>query len=464
MKKLLFITLFQFIFGYVFAQTPFITTWKTENPGGSANNQITIPTTGTGYNYSVAWEKADDATVSGTDGPFTGDATVTFPQVGTYRLSISGAFPRIFFNNTGDREKLLTVEQWGSNPWQSMERAFAGCSNLTIPAQDVPNLTNVTDMSRMFLSATSFNQPIGNWDVSSVTNMSRMFERASSFDQPIGNWDVSSVTDMTVMFFRASAFNQDIGAWNVSNVTNMIAMFALDSAFNQDISAWNVENVTDISLMFAGAIAFNQDIGSWNVSNVAVMVNTFQGATAFNQNLGRWNIEKVIFMSSMLDDSGVSVANYDSTLIGWASLPSLQNNVPFGAGGLSYCNGEAARDSLINLYNWTITDAGRLCPTALARVDSKAVGIKKQEERLTDITIYPNPAKDQFITVFPQALEAPTHWVLTDPMGKEVATGSLEEGTTSQVTPTHALAPGAYFYRLMAGGSVVKTKRIIVAR
>src|SRR5690606_29838264 len=27
---------------------PFITTWKTDNPGPSGNNQITIPTTGTG--------------------------------------------------------------------------------------------------------------------------------------------------------------------------------------------------------------------------------------------------------------------------------------------------------------------------------------------------------------------------------------------------------------------------------
>lgn len=494
MKTLLMNTLFHVVLGsFAFAQqtpvTPFITTWQTDNPGTSANNQIIIPTTGTGYNYSVAWENVNDTTISGTDGPFAGDATLTFPQAGTYRVGISGDFPRIFFNLTGDREKLLTIEQWGSNPWQSMGSAFSGCSNLTIPAQDVPNLANVTNMSRMFLlaasfnqpignwdvsnvtdmsgtfaNATSFNQPIGNWDVSNVTNMSRVFEGASSFNQPIGNWDVSGVTDMSIMFLRASAFNQDIGAWNVQNVTNMAVMFALDSAFNQDISAWNVENVTSMSLMFRSATDFNQDISAWNVQNVRDMVQMFFGATAFNQNIGRWNIEKVSSLDDMLDDSGLSIANYDSTLIGWASLPSLQNNVPFGAGGLSYCNGEAARDSLINLYNWTITDAGRLCPTALARVDSKAIGIKKQEERLTDITVYPNPATDQFITVFPQALEAPAHWVLTDPMGKEVATGSLEEGTASQVTSTHTLTSGTYLYRLIIDGDMTATNRIVITR
>ena len=469
MKTLFIITLFHVVLGgFAFAQqapnTPFITTWQTDNPGASANNQITIPTTGTGYNYSVAWENVNDTTISGTNGPFTGDTTLTFPQAGTYRVGISGDFPRIFFNFSGDREKLLTVEQWGSNPWQSMGSAFFGCSNLTIPAQDVPNLANVTDMSQMFQSASSFNQPIGNWDVTNITNMSGIFRDAISFNQPIGNWDVGSVTDMSLMFLRASTFNQDIGAWNVQNVTNMLGMFTADSAFNQDISAWNVENVTDMTLMFGGAVTFNQDIGVWNVSNVTIMAQMFLGATAFNQNLGTWNIEKVRALFSMLDDSGLSIANYDSTLIGWASLPSLQNNVPFGAGGLSYCNGEAARDSLINLYNWTITDAGRLCPTALARVDSKAIGIKKQEERLTDITVYPNPATDQFITVFPQALEAPAHWVLTDPMGKEVATGSLEEGTASQVTSTHTLTSGTYLYRLIIDGDMTATNRIVITR
>ena len=32
--------------------------------------------------------------------------------------------------------KILSIDQWGDNPWVSMSGAFAGCSNLKIKATD----------------------------------------------------------------------------------------------------------------------------------------------------------------------------------------------------------------------------------------------------------------------------------------------------------------------------------------
>ena len=50
----------------------------------------------------------------------------------------------------------------------------------------------------MFYNATSFNQPLDNWNVGNVQYMENVFKGATSFNQPIGNWDVTSVQNLTV--------------------------------------------------------------------------------------------------------------------------------------------------------------------------------------------------------------------------------------------------------------------------
>ena len=86
-------------------------------------------------------------------------------------------------------------------------------------------------MGSMFQGASTFNQPIANWNVSNVTNMGSMFRGATTFNQPIGNWDVSNVTSMYLMFYVATAFNQDLSSWAAKfNVNvNLDGFFALST-------------------------------------------------------------------------------------------------------------------------------------------------------------------------------------------------------------------------------------------
>lgn len=356
----------------------FVTTWKTDNPGLTASNQILINASG---EYTLYYESIP-AGVSGSlpaVGTMIDNQTITFPSPGTYRIAIKPAgatpFHQIFFSGNGDARKLLTIDQWGSTVWSTMQNAFAHCVNLvTLPETDLPNLTNltnmnsafngcaslvgssrmnewnvgnVTDMGFLFAGTRAFNQPLGNWNVSNVTimrtmfsgsvfnqpidtwnvanvvDMSNMFSNAASFNQPLGNWNVSKVTNMGGMFIAATSFNQPIGTWDVSSVTNTSSMFWLAAAFNQPLAAWNVVNVTTMKGMFTEAAAFNQPIGNWNVGNVKTMQDMFVDATAFNQPLADWDVSQVTTMQQMFG----SATAFNQPLDKWtfASNANLRN-------------------------------------------------------------------------------------------------------------------------------------------
>lgn len=229
---------------------------KTDNAGTSASDQFTIPTTGGGYNYDVDW--GDGTTSSG----LTGSTTHTFPSAGNYVIKISGAFPRIYFNNGGDKAKLLEVQNWGNIAWTSMQNAFFGCSNMDITATDAPDLSSVTDLRSMFNGATSLNRPL-NWDTSNVTFMSNMFTNAYSFNQTL-NWDTSSVTTMGAMFFNATSFNQLLN-WDISNVASMAFMF--------NNSGMSTANYTDTIVYWANFTTTN--LAPYNVSMSSQTGRTF---------------------------------------------------------------------------------------------------------------------------------------------------------------------------------------------
>lgn len=374
MKKFLLSALLLGLTHLVMAQA-FITTWQTDNTGVSNDDQIRIPGGGT---YTIDWEEVGNPTNSGT-APGEGTTIVSFPSAGTYRVSISGGLTNFAFFNSGDSQKLLTIEQWGSITWASMNGAFWGCSNLTYNATDIPDLSVATDCTNMFFGCFVFNGDISNWDVSNIVVMDGMFSICLSFNANLSSWTVSNVTNMENMFFRAEVFNSNIGGWNVSNVTimngmfkraqtfnqnitgwdvamvnNMEGMFNEATSFNQDISSWTVSNVTTMKDMFNAAVSFNQDISGWTVSNVNNMEGMFSDANSFDQNIGSWDISNVTTMENMLDFSGLSIINYDNTLIGW-SAQSVQSSVVLTAENLAYCNGETARNSLINSDGWNIS-------------------------------------------------------------------------------------------------------------
>ncbi len=323
----------------------FVITVKTDNIGTSSDTEFTIPTFGgETHNYNV---DCDDDGVDEITGA-TGDYTCNYPSTGTYTIRIKDntgtntGFPHIYFHDLGDKDKLLTVEQWGTSKWTSMNDAFSGCSNLVIQATDAPDLSNVTDMFGMFYDADSLNQNISHWDTSNVVNMESLFHNADIFNQDISGWVTTNVTNMSSMFAGATAFNQDISEWDTTRVTDMHDMFSGVADFNADISNWNVSNVVDLSGMFYEADTFNQNIGNWDTSNAIDLSSMFYGATAFNQDISEWVTTNVTNMSNMF--AGATAFNQD--ISGWVTTHATDMHDMFS--GASHFNAD--------ISNWDVSN------------------------------------------------------------------------------------------------------------
>jgi len=280
---------------------------------GSANDTFVLPTYTSGtYDYYVDWgdEGAEEHITT------TGNHTHIYAASGTYQIKIRGTFPGIYFNNEGDKLKLMTIDNWGSVKWISMAYAFSGCTNMQGTYKDAPNLSSVENMGSMFKSCAAFNQSVANFDTSSVKSMNNMFYCCGAFNQSVANFDTSKVTDMGSMFQNCWAFNQSVSNFDTSSVTNMHYMFANCAAFKQSLAAFNIEDVT-------------------NIADICFGIN--------------------------LNATGTTT-NYDATLVSWAAQ-TVHASLNFNGGTSKYSVAGGGTDARATLTgepnNWVITDGGQ---------------------------------------------------------------------------------------------------------
>jgi len=401
----------------------FITKWSFSN--SAIQLQFNALTAG---DVNFTWS----ATPSGNSGsgsfnkPFAGFVTISSLNIAAgdvVTLSLSPSNLRRFYINEGsDRLKFIDIVQWGSVPWSSMAKAFAGCNNMIMSAVDVPNLSNVTDMDNMFKAAHIFN---GN----------------------IANWDVSNISNMTGLFYHAFLFNQDISAWNVSNVTNMSFMFGSAEAFNQDIGGWNVSSVSNMSNMFNFAFSFNHQIGNWNVSNVLLMANMFSYAESFNHSLGEWHLNPNVTLGYLIGNSGMSCSTYSETLIGWQMNNPAITNRNINVQGVQFgTNAAPSRALLTNNQGWIIlgdSPSGFNCSPCSLTVN--ATGLQTTCG-LNDGTVTANPSGGSGYTFLwmpgnhstqtVNNLAAGTYNVTVTASGGCTATASAIVGSSTGITTT----------------------------
>jgi hypothetical protein len=258
------------------SKNAFIITVKTDNAGTSGTNQFTIPTIDSGYAYTI--QTSDGQTITGNNG----NKTITFPTAGTYDVKITGNFPRIYFNNGGDKLKITKTKNFGIYGLGSTDQSYAfyGCSNMVISATDAGRFENVTSIAYLFRNCTSLvTIPLLNF--SNVISPTQAFRGCLSFTTlPLLN--LSNVSDVSYVFegtkitsfpkLNISASESFIRAWNDCNSLNEFPpnMFDTNSATNYsqafgntNLSTQSIDNIL-VSIDTSGVIngVFSQSGGS----------------------------------------------------------------------------------------------------------------------------------------------------------------------------------------------------------
>lgn len=321
------------------SETPFISSWKTDN-AGSANTHIIIPTSATGtYNCVVDWGDGNTSTITTYN-----DAAWdhTYSVAGTYTVKIYGVFNGIFFNNVGDKAKILNISQWGSQFRLGVAQGsyFRGCLNLTITATDILSIANTTSMFFAFTSCASLTTipSINSWDWSKITTTRALFNLCTSYNQNISLNTSSLWITATAMYLGCTTYNGTQTFASVSGLTDMVNMYSGNSAFNQSLATLNSAPAVDRSNMLFNCSAWNQDISGFNIAAMTAA-------------------------SSMMSGSAFSITNYNKLLdsvTGWPSQATIQDGVTFHAGTAHYsgANAIAGHATLAVTHIWNITDGG----------------------------------------------------------------------------------------------------------
>ena len=164
----------------------------------------------------------------------------------------------------------------------------------------------------------------------------------------------------------------------------------------------------------------------------------------------------------------LSTANYDNTLIGWASQ-SVQSNVRLIATGLEYCAGESARNTLISMNGWVISNDSK-CPTPPRQSNPSAgddISKTKVEAYETPslstfekVKVYPNPTNGELTINYDLSTDQDVEILVRDLSGKLLYRKQIAgvEGENEGQLNLSTYTKGLYLLQLKSGERNVTRK------
>ena len=327
----------------------FVISVKTDNAGTSADNEFTIPTSTSGITQAFLYdiETSDGQNITGV----TGNTTITFPSAGEYDIKISGSFPYMYFNNGGDKLKLLDIKNFGIYALgaTSQNVAFRGCTNMVITATDSGNFESVTNFSstwRECSGLTSF--PL--IDTGSVTNF-------------YGAWrGCSSLTSFPLIDTRSGTNFQE--AWNIcSSITSFPA---LDTSSGTNFSnAFRMSSLTSFPLIdtSSGTNFFSSWSGCSSLTSFPLLDTSsginFQKAWTFCLSLAlfptnAFDTNIAANYADAFNSTNLTTQSIDDILVSLDTSGVSNGTFAQSGGQAPSAAGIAAKDSIV-AKGWTIT-------------------------------------------------------------------------------------------------------------
>jgi hypothetical protein len=179
--------------------------------------------------------------------------THTYAKAGTYNIAITenviGGFPAIYFNFNSDYHKVMAISQWGGNTWNSLNRAFYGCENLTLTATDAA--TALTGSVSDFSSA---------WTNCSGLTSFPLLNTTAGKDFSYAWFGCSSLTSFPLL--NTAAGKDFSRAWD--GCTDLTSFPLLNTTAGTDFTlAWNdCSDLTSFPLL--NTAAGTNFVGAWN--------------------------------------------------------------------------------------------------------------------------------------------------------------------------------------------------------
>ena len=286
----------------------------------------------------------------------------------------------VLFNQSINNWDVSNVTSFGPGFNRGM---FTSCFAFNQPLNNW-DVSSCTRFNQMFQNCYAFNQDLSSWRFHTTLNVGfgSMFKSATSFNNGgqdgIKDWNTNMANSFSGMFYGASSFNQPLTNWNTSNVAGagFKSMFRSNTSFNQDISHFDVSNGTDFREMFRSATSFNNGgqtgINNWSIKTTGnvLMSSMFFGATSFNQPIGNWDVSAVSSFQNFLYNAtsfNQNVTNLISTIQGPSNLVTItymfsdsEPTADWTQFPFQYVNGSALRafrsvnDFDQNVSNWQI--------------------------------------------------------------------------------------------------------------